>query len=440
MIGGTIFALASGSGRTAVALMRMSGPDVPAILDRLAGGLPEPRVATLRRLRDPSTGEAFDRGLVLWFPPPASYTGEAVAELHLHGGPAVIEAAADALVAAGARPAEPGEFTRRAYANGKVDLLAAEGIADLIGAETSGQLRQALRQAEGALTTLVAGWSGRLVSLLARQEAFIEFETEDLPAALEAEIAAAVAALHGEIAGHLAGSARAERLRSGVDVAILGAPNAGKSTLLNALIGRSAAIVSPTAGTTRDIVEARLSIAGVPVTLADTAGLRATDDPIEQEGVGRAVSRAASADLLLLVFAADTPVDGATLEYLGHPALVVVTKSDLAPPPAAVRFGSAAVCVVSAATGAGLDMLRDRLAGLVAQQAGPALNASLTRPRHRAACAEAANWLARFASDPLPEMRAEALRAALAAIGRLSGRISTDQILDEVFAGFCIGK
>lgn len=440
MTDGTIFALASGSGRTAVAVMRISGPGVPAILDQLAGGLPPPRVATLRRLRDPATGAAFDRGLVLWFPPPASYTGEAVAELHLHGGLAVIEAAADALVAAGARPAEPGEFTRRAYANGKLDLLAAEGIADLIGAETSGQLRQALRQADGALTRLVADWSGRLVALLARQEAFIEFETEDLPASLEAETAAAVAALHGEIADHLAGAVRAERLRSGIDVAILGAPNAGKSTLLNTLAGTSAAIVSPTAGTTRDIVQARVSIAGVPVTLADTAGLHATHDPIEREGIARAASRAASADIVLLVFAADMPLDRASLQYLDHRALVVVTKCDLAPPPPAARFGDVSVCAVSAATGAGIEHLGQRLAGLVAREAGPSLNASLTRPRHRAACAEATTWLARFATDPLPEMQAEALRQATVAIGRLSGRISTDQILDEVFAGFCIGK
>lgn len=440
MTGDTIFALASGTGRTAVAVVRISGASVRSVLTAVAGGLPPPRQAALRRLRDPRTGEVFDRGLVLWFPAPGSYTGEDVAELQLHGGPATLSAAADVLVAAGARPAEPGEFTRRAFGNGKLDLLAAEGIADLIDAETESQRRQALRQVDGALSALVAGWSGRLLSLLARQEAFIEFETEDLPSSLEAEIGEGVAVLEAEIARHLAVSARSERLRTGVDVAIVGAPNAGKSTLLNALAGRPAAIVSEQPGTTRDVVEARLAIGGVPVVLADTAGLRSAADAVEREGVARAEARAAAADIVVLVFASDAVIDAATLRHVDDRALVVSSKSDLAVPHPAAAFGEIAPCAVSAATGAGLDALRARLAAMVAHQAGPAVNASLTRPRHRAACAEAAEWLARFGTDRLPEMRAEALRAALGAVGRLSGRVDTEAILDEVFAGFCIGK
>src|SRR5215218_1460522 len=227
MADSTIFALASGAGRAAVALLRLSGPGTAGVVAALAGTLPPPRHASLRRLRDPRTAEVLDQALVLWFPGPASYTGEDSAELHLHGGPAVIAGVAEALVAAGARPAEPGEFTRRAFLNGRLDLTAAEGIADLIAAETAAQRRQALRQADGALVTLYGGWATRLTALLARQEAFIEFEDEDLPAGLDDAVATAATVLRAEIAAHLADSGRGERLREGLLVAILGAPNAG---------------------------------------------------------------------------------------------------------------------------------------------------------------------------------------------------------------------
>ena len=291
----TSFALASGAGRAAVAVVRLSGPGAGAALAALAGRLPAPRQASLRRLRH--AGLVLDQALVLWFPGPAAYTGEDSAELHLHGGPAVVAAVADALVGLGLHPAEPGEFTRRAFLNGKLDLTAAEGIADLIAAETEAQRRQALRQAEGGLAARHAGWAARLTRLLARQEAFIEFEEEDLPADLDAQVTADAAALRDEMAALLAEAPRAERLREGVAVAILGAPNAGKSSLLNALVEREAAIVSARAGTTRDVVEVRLVLAGVPVTLADTAGLRDTADEIEAEGVRRALARAEAADL-----------------------------------------------------------------------------------------------------------------------------------------------
>jgi tRNA modification GTPase len=371
---------------------------------------------------------------VLWFPGPGSYTGEDSAELHLHGGPAVIAAVGDALVALGARPAEPGEFTRRAFLHGRLDLMEAEGVADLIAAETETQRRQALRQAEGALSALVAGWAQRLTALLARQEAFIEFEEEDLPADLDAQVSAGAAALRDEMAALLAEAPRAERLREGVAVAILGAPNAGKSSLLNALAGREAAIVSARAGTTRDVVEVRLVLAGVPVTLADTAGLRETADEIEAEGVRRALARAEAAELRLLVFAPDAPPDAATLALQGEGALTVASKSDLGPP----ALGGA--IAVSARTGEGMDALRAALVREVAARAGAAAAPGLTRARHRAAVGEAAAWLARLDQAPLPELRAEALRAALAALGRLTGRVDVERVLDLVFGEFCIGK
>ena len=433
-----VFALASGAGRAAVAVMRLSGTGAADVVRRLAGSLPAPREAALRRLRHPDTGETLDRALALWFPGPRSYTGEDCAELHLHGGPAVVAGVAEALVAAGARPAEPGEFTRRAFVHGKLDLTAAEGIADLIAAETAAQRRQALRQAEGGLASLYGGWAERLTKLLARQEAFIEFETEDLPPDLDAAVGRDAAALRAEMEAHLADGGRGERLREGLVVAILGAPNAGKSSLLNALVGRDAAIVSARAGTTRDVVEARLDLGGVPATLADTAGLREASDEIEAEGVRRALLRAEAADLRLLVFAADRPPDADTLALVAPGALVVANKADLAPVPAAI--GGAAPIPVSARTGQGVAALRDRLAAAAADLARPDTATPLTRSRHRAALLEAVARLAELEAAELPELRAECLRAAVSALGRITGRVGIEAVLDAVFGEFCIGK
>jgi tRNA modification GTPase len=433
-----IFALASGVGRAAVAVVRVSGAGTAGILQALAGGLPEPRFATLRRLCHPGSGETLDRALVLWFPGPASYTGEDSAELHLHGGPAVIAGVAEALFTAGARPAEPGEFTRRAFLNGKLDLTAAEGIADLIDAETAAQRRQALRQAGGALATLYGGWTTRLTALLARQEAFIEFEDEDLPAGLDDAVALAAAGLRAEILTHLADGHRGERLREGLEVAILGAPNAGKSSLLNALAGREAAIVSARAGTTRDVVEVRLDLGGVPVTLADTAGLREAADEIEAEGVRRAHRRAEDADLIIAVFAADRAPDAETLAWVRPGTLVLANKTDLAAAPAMI--GGQPALGLSLRSEEGLAALRQRLDEEAAARAGLAAEAVLTRPRHRAALTEAAGWLAELETAPLPELRAEALRAALRALGRITGQVGVEAVLDAVFGEFCIGK
>lgn len=427
----TIFALASGAGRAAVAVMRLSGPWAGPVLAALAGGLPPPRLASLRRLRH--AGEVLDQALVLWFPGPASYTGEDSAELHLHGGPAVLAAVADALVTLGARPAEPGEFTRRAFTHGKLDLTAAEGIADLIAAETEAQRRQALRQAGGALARRQREWAERLTRLLARQEAFIEFEDEDLPAGLDDAVAREAAELRAELAAEIAGAAQGEALREGLRVAIMGAPNAGKSSLLNALLGREAAITSPQAGTTRDVVEARLIIAGVPVVLADTAGLRETGDAIEAEGVRRARAQGAAAELVLAVFAADTAPDAETLALVEAGAVAVVNKADLMEP---AWPGLA----VSAHTGQGMAALRAALEAAVRARAALSDQAGLTRPRHRAALAATVAALEGLDATPLPELRAEALRAALRALGRLTGAVGVEAVLDLVFSEFCIGK
>jgi tRNA modification GTPase len=291
------------------------------------------------------------------------------------------------------------------------------------------------------LARLYGGWAERLTRLLAHQEAAIEFVDEDLPAELEGEVRAGAAALRAEVAAHLADDRRGEQLREGVFVAIVGAPNAGKSSLLNALVGRDAAIVSAHAGTTRDVVEARLDLDGVPVTLADTAGLReAAEDEIEAEGVRRALRRAETADLVLAVFAADSAPDAATLAALrGVDGLVVVNKVDLAPPPASLD--GVVPIAVSARTSDGVAGLRARLAREASLRAGPGGAAPApTRPRHRAALAEAGRWLGEAEAAPLPELTAEALRAALRALGRLTGQVGVEAVLDAVFRDFCVGK
>lgn len=441
----TIFALASGAGRAGVAVMRLSGAAVPRVLAAMLGHLPEPRRASLRTLWHPATGEALDRALVLRFAAPASYTGEEAAEFHLHGGRAVIEAVAAALLACGpgVRPAEPGEFTRRAFLNGKLDLTAAEGIADLVAAETEAQRRQALAQAEGGLAALVATWAGQLTRALALAEAAIDFSDDGVGEEAEREALALAAAVAAGMAAALAVAGRAERVREGFRVAIIGAPNAGKSRLLNRLAGREAAIVSSRAGTTRDVIEVRMDLGGHAVTLADMAGLREAEDEIEAEGVRRALAWAGEADLRLAVFdgTAAAP-DGATLAALGEgaaPWLGVASKADLGR--SLNEAGGRALIPVSAVMGEGIEALVTALVAAVGELAGGAGGgAGLTRARHRAAVEEAVAALGRAAGAGLPELRAEELRGALQAIGRLTGRVDVEDLLDLVFGTFCIGK
>lgn len=434
----TIMARASGAGPAAVAVLRLSGPRAGAVLMELAGRLPEPRRASLRQLRGPD-GVRLDEALVIWFAAPASYTGEDAAELHLHGGIAVVAAVEAALLALGCRPAEPGEFTRRAFLHGRMDLTQAEGVADLIAAETESQRRQALRQAGGALAELYSGWTNRLTSILAQQEAAIEFEMDDLPSDLAPRARKGAADLRADITVHLADGNRGERLREGLSIAILGAPNAGKSSLLNALAERDAAIVSPQPGTTRDIVECRLVLGGVPVVIADTAGLRSSQDPVEREGVRRATRRASEADLVLVAFASDQPPDAESCALLGgKQVLVLATKCDLAAPPTAIAGHP--TLPTSATTGAGIAALKTALADYARRHAGLGDAPALTRARHRAALMEAAERLEEAGMARLPELAAEGYRAALLSLGRLTGRVEVEQVLDAVFRDFCIGK
>jgi tRNA modification GTPase len=447
----TIFALASGAGRAAVAVIRISGPDTAEALRALAGRLPRPRETRLAAFRDPESGEVLDRGLALWFPGPKSFTGEDMAELHLHGGRAVIAGAVAALSKIPTlRPAEPGEFARRAFLNGKLDLTAAEGIADLVAAETEAQRRQALRQMEGEFGRLLESWRERLVRALAHVEAGIDF-AEDVSEA-ERSDAAGVAGVALEIARHLDDAGRGERLREGFSIAILGPPNAGKSSLLNRIAGRDAAIVSKQAGTTRDIVEVHLDLGGLPVALADTAGLRDAVDEVESEGVRRALAKAEAADLKLVVIEAPNAakIDSVTKRIIDSGAIVVANKSDLCLGESAndirelvgsLGCGGKAVVAVSAKTGAGIGELLGLIEREVAESLMPASGgAAITRARHRNALQDCVAALGRFEGAQAPELAAEDLRLAVRALGRITGRVDVEDILDVIFRDFCIGK
>jgi tRNA modification GTPase len=341
----------------------------------------------------------------------------------------------------GLRLAEPGEFTRRAFENGKLDLTEAEAVADIVAAETAAQRRQALRQLDGALGRLYERWRDRLTRALAHLEADIDFPDEDLPGGVAMAVRPVLAGLAAEIAGHLDDGHRGERLRDGVAVAILGAPNAGKSSLLNALARRDVAIVSERAGTTRDVVEVHLDLGGWPVTLADTAGLRDATDEIEGEGIRRALDRAEKADLRLAVFDATAlpALDPRTLALLGPSTIAVVNKADRAP---GLDAGAAVpgALAVSAATGAGLPALLERLTGMVADGLDAAGPPALTRARHRAALEDCRAALSRALDAPLPELAAEDVRLASRALGRITGRVDVEDLLDVIFRDFCIGK
>lgn len=436
----TIFALASAPGRAGVAVFRLSGQRAGAALVALSGkALPLPRKAV--RVRLAQAGEDIDDGLALWFPAPASFTGEDVVELHVHGGRAVAAALTEALRTLGLRPAEPGEFSKRAFLGGKLDLTRAEAIADLVDAETAAQRRQALRQLDGGLSALVEAWRAELVRALALMEAVIDFSDEGVPDGLVEDVAAIVGRLRADMERALGEGRRSERLRDGIHIAILGAPNAGKSSLLNKIAGRDVAIVSATAGTTRDIIEVHLDLHGWPVVLADTAGLREASEEIEAEGIRRALARAEAADLKLLVFDGGhlPAIDAATRGMIDGDALVVLNKSDCAPARPDHLDGHR-VLAVSARTGDGLDALLAALEGAVAERFAVSAAPALTRARHRAAVEEGLAALAAFDPARPIELAAEELRRAAQAIGRITGRVEVDELLDVVFREFCIGK
>ena len=437
----TIFALSSGRAPSAIAIVRVSGPRAGAVLTELTGKLPMPRVATRALIRDVGQ-RPIDDAVVLWFPAPASATGEDVAEFHVHGGRAVLAALFAALAAFDdLRAAEAGEFTRRAFENGKLDLTEAEGLDDLIHADTDRQRRQALRQLKGLLGDRARDWRAQIIEASALIEAGIDFSDEgDVPAELIAPALAKIKALLSEIEEVLAAQGQSERLRDGLVVAIAGPPNVGKSTLINQLARRDVAIVSPHAGTTRDVIEVQLDLDGYPVTVIDTAGIRETDDPVEQEGVRRARARAAEADLVLwLADAAVEPVrDG------DAPVWLVRNKIDLV----AGRLGgddetgARREFRISARRGDGLPELISALVGFAQDYFGISEGGLIGRTRQRRLLQETADSLRRGADvvGQGEELAAEELRAAAHSLGRLLGRVDVEDVLDVIFREFCVGK
>ncbi|XP_049574641.1 tRNA modification GTPase GTPBP3, mitochondrial isoform X2 [Syngnathus scovelli] len=474
----TIFALSSGHGKCGVAVVRISGPASSTALRCMAGltrNLPVPRSALLRSITHPQSKEVLDRGLVLWFPAPHSFTGEDSVEFHIHGGPAVTAAVLQALGSVpGMRPAESGEFTRRAFQAGKLGLTEVEGLGDLIHAETEAQRRQALRQMSGELGHLYQGWSQNMKRCLAHVEAFIDFSEDELiEDGVLTRVDGMVQDLQSEVVRHLRDQRRGERLRSGVQVVIAGATNAGKSSLLNTLCQRPAAIVSPIAGTTRDVVETALDIGGFPLVLSDTAGLRDTRDLVEKEGVRRARERVAQADLTLVVVDSSllpTDVKQAPDFLQDHlrnvlldqeqihadlPSdrfLVVLNKADLLPEQQRqmlkVNFGCISglphVCVISCHTNEGLQDFLATLHSRVKTLCGDPLSGAptLTQARHRShlqQCVAALDQYQRYRDLDLA-LAAEGIRLALTSLGRITGKVGPEEILDIIFKDFCIGK
>lgn len=443
----TIFALATAAGRAAVAVVRISGPRSHDMVTALCGRPPAPRQAAVRKLR--YEGVVIDEALVLRFEGPASYTGEDSAEFHVHGGRAVVEALLKALAGLGARLAEPGEFTRRAFENGKLDLAQAEGVADLIDAETEAQRRQALGQVGGALSQRYDRWRDLLVQALAMLEAAVDFPDEDLPEEVAGRARPGLRQLSAELDAALSDVSRGRRVRDGFRIALVGSPNAGKSTLLNGLVERDAAIVTDVAGTTRDVIEVPLVLGGYKVLLADTAGLRETSDAIEAEGVRRAKAWAEDADLRLWV------VDGFHVKQAERrPDAIragdwlILNKADIANPAALARAADhwagqeLSVLRLMGKSEEGAATLRNALASHVAEALSGAEFPAATRLRHAERLAEAKGYLERALSDVglEVELAAEDVRLAARALEKISGRIDPEDVLGRVFSTFCIGK
>jgi len=439
----TIFALATAPGRAGIAVFRLSGPSAGGALRKIAklDTLPDARRTIRCGMADPATGDLLDDGLAIWFPSPASFTGEDVVELHIHGGRATTDAVAAALSGLGGlRLAEPGEFSKRAFLAGKIDLTEAEAVADLVDAETDAQRRQALAQLGGGLSGRLEAWRAQLIDVLAHIEAWIDFPDEDLPDGVARSAREKIGGLRAEMGEFLADNRRGERLRDGLQIAILGAPNAGKSSLMNALTRRDVAIVSDTAGTTRDVIEVHLDLGGWPVTLADTAGLRESGNEIEQDGVRRALDRGELADLRLVVFDGSIAPDTTSLGLLENGGTIAVAnKSDL--PGSAAGFSDGIdLLAVSAKTGDGLADLLARIEAAAATFFGHGGQAPLTRARHREALSACVVALERAGAATKSELVAEDLRLAARALGRVTGRVDVEDLLDVIFADFCIGK
>ena len=440
----TIYALASGIGVSGLQVFRISGPQSGAVLKALTGHpLPSPRMATYTKFVQPDAGTDLDQGLILWFPAPASYTGEDVAEVHAHGGRAVRDAFLTAFSkVSGVRQAEPGEFTRRAFENSKLDLTEVEGLADLIEAETDAQRRQALRQMQGALGRLYESWREDLIKSLAHVEAVIDFADEELPEELDSKANERIARVLQEIQDHLADGHRGELLRDGVSLAIIGPPNAGKSSFLNHLAQRDVAIVSSEPGTTRDIIEVHLDLAGYPVVVADTAGLREGQSDIESEGIRRALERANNADLkIYLCDQGSWPPDEDDLKrVLDDQTILAVNKMDLGDIGDATEILGHRIYPISVRTGDGIETLLSVLEVSVSEQFGASESPALTRERHRRALEECQAHLGSSLSVSESEFRAEELRLGVRALARITGRVDVEDLLDVIFHEFCIGK
>ncbi|EBA14138.1 tRNA uridine-5-carboxymethylaminomethyl(34) synthesis GTPase MnmE [Roseobacter sp. CCS2] len=424
----TIFALATAQGRSGVAIVRISGPFAVQATSRLAGSVPDAR--GVRQLRD-ARGELLDQALILRFPNGQSFTGEVVVELHLHGSPAVVHAVLRCLGdMPELRQAEAGEFTRRALENGRLNLAEVEGLADLIDAETESQRKQAVRVFSGALGELADSWRVRLIRAAALLEATIDFADEEVPVDVSPEVNDLLAHVRQEMVREADGVRVAERVRDGFEVAIIGAPNVGKSTLLNRLAGRDVAITSEVAGTTRDVIEVQMDLDGLPVTLLDTAGVRETDDVVEGLGVARALERAERADFRIHLLMAPNDTSAPS----GPDDLIVQAKSDL-------HDGDG--MAVSGKTGDGIDQMIARVSGRLQEKVGQIGIAM--RERHRVALVGAVGYLddataALGQSDMMTDLIAEDLRSAIRAVDSIVGRVDVEHVLDEIFSSFCIGK
>ncbi|MDH5722913.1 MAG: tRNA uridine-5-carboxymethylaminomethyl(34) synthesis GTPase MnmE [Alphaproteobacteria bacterium] len=442
----TIYALATAKGMSGVAIIRVSGPQALESFKTLTDrDKVESRFATRVDLKHPVSRETMDKAIAIFFASPKSFTGEDIAEYHIHGGPAVIDAVLEALShCKNHRLAEPGEFTRRAFENGKMDLTEAEGLNDLIHAQTQLQKEQALEQMSGSLTSLYEGWAEDLKTMLAYLEADLEFPDEDLPEGIFPTLIPKIKALIGSIENHLNDNRRGELLRDGIKVAIIGAPNAGKSSLLNAVAQRDVAIVSDIAGTTRDVMEVYLNISGYPVILSDTAGLRpdqitgdSAQDIIEAEGIRRALKCAREADIKLLVYDATNKVlDPHTQALEDENSIILLNKIDAginAPKPEKALE-------ISVKKDQGLGTLIERLTAYIETIAGRSSGPALTRERHREALICCAEALHRALEAKLPEMSAEDLRIAIRYLGKITGRVDVEDLLDVIFKDFCIGK
>jgi len=428
----TIFALASARGRAGVAVVRVSGPQAFSCVQTLAKSLPTPRKATLRTLWDGD--EPLDQALLLTFEKGASFTGEDVAEFHLHGGVAVVQSVLNALgKIGGVRTAESGEFTRRALENNRMDLPQVEGLADLIEAETEAQRKQALQVMRGALSDKCDQWRTSLIRAMALLEAVIDFADEDVPVDVSPEVCALLNAVQADLRGEMSGHKASERIRDGFEVALVGAPNIGKSTLLNAIAGRDVAITSEIAGTTRDVIEVRLDLKGLPVTILDLAGIRESNDQVETLGIDRAISRANSADIRIFLVESGGDAKNIGIDTkIGD--IIAVGKGDLT--------DSSAFCV-SGKTGRGVEALLEKITHEVSGRVSG--SSSIIRQRHLEAI-EIANKNISFALESLKqdsdinELVAADLRFAISALDSLIGRMDVEEILGEIFAGFCIGK